>query len=379
MGSSHGARTDSRVEQEALDLRPPAVRTWLRSGALLALGIAAAIVLNALGPRLLGAYGARMVLDAGIAIILAVSLNIVNGMAGQFSIGHAGFLAVGGYTAGFITHYGSLLLWGKVGIHGGAFGGGEWLFLAACITGGLVGALVGYLMGLPTLRLRGDYLAIVTLGFGEIIRVLLQQTKPVIYSAEALHNATRDQLIPPPVGGALGFDGLPKYTSLFWVYSFVTLTIVVAHRLKFSSAGRNLISIREDEVAAQAMGVHITRWKVRAFVIAAFFAGIAGSLFAHESGVILSPRDAGFQRSIELVIMVVLGGKGSISGVVMAAALLTTLPEVLRDFDKYRMIIYALLLIGMMLLRPQGLFGDREIWNLFRRKSRSPAPGQEAA
>lgn len=379
MGPSSGVRTDSRVEQEALALRPSALPTCLRSVALLALGIGASIVLNAVAPRLLGAYGARMVLDAGIAIILAVSLNIVNGMAGQFSIGHAGFLAVGGYTGGFITYYGSLLLWGKAAIHGGAFGGGEWLFLAACITGGLVGAVVGYLMGLPTLRLRGDYLAIVTLGFGEIIRVLLQQTKPVLYSAEALRNATREQLLPPPVGGALGFDGLPKYTSLFWVYSFVTLTIVVAHRLKFSSAGRNLISIREDEVAAQAMGVHVTRWKVRAFVIAAFFAGIAGSLFAHESGVILSPRDAGFQRSIELVIMVVLGGKGSISGVVMAAALLTTLPEFLRDFDKYRMIIYALLLIGMMLLRPQGLFGDREIWNLFRRRPRAPAPGQEAA
>lgn len=371
----------SQVEREALALATAESRwtTCLRSGSSLLIGLVLAGALQMLLPRLVGDYAARICLDAGIAVILAVSLNIVNGLAGQFSLGHAGFLAVGGYTAGMISYYGSLWLWGSAAVQAGWFSAGQGLFLAACLAGGVVGAAVGYLMGLPTLRLRGDYLAIVTLGFGEIIRVLFQQTQPVLRTAETLRAAGWEQLAPPPVGGSLGFSGIPKYTNLFWVYAFVTITLIVAHRLKFSSAGRNLISIREDEVAALAMGVHVTRWKVRAFVIAAFFAGIAGGLFAHESGIILSPRDAGFQRSIELVIMVVLGGKGSISGVVLAAALLASLPELLRDFDQYRMIAYAVLLIGMMLLRPQGLFGSREVWDLWRRRSRPALAGKGAA
>src|SRR5690606_15974776 len=126
---------------------------------------------------------------------------------------------------------------------------------------------------------------------------------------------------------------VPKYTSLFWVYAFVALTLLVSYRLKYSSIGRGLLSIREDEIAARAMGVHITRWRVRAFGIAACFAGIAGGLFAHESGVILSPKDAAFARSIEIVIMVVLGGKGSITGVVLSATILSLMPELLRDFE----------------------------------------------
>lgn len=371
----------SQVEREALALAVAESRcaTCLRSGTPLLTGLALAAAVQVLVPRLAGDYAARICLDAGIAVILAVSLNIVNGLAGQFSLGHAGFLAVGGYTAGMISYYGSLWLWGSGGVHGGWFGAGQALFLAACLAGGGVGAAVGYLMGLPTLRLRGDYLAIVTLGFGEIIRVLFQQTQAVLRTAEQFRAAGWEQFVPPPVGGSLGFSGIPKYTNLFWVYAFVTITLIVAHRLKFSSAGRNLISIREDEVAALAMGVHVTRWKVRAFVIAAFFAGIAGGLFAHESGIILSPRDAGFQRSIELVIMVVLGGKGSISGVVLAAALLASLPELLRDFDQYRMIAYAVLLIGMMLVRPQGLFGSREVWDLWRRRPQPVVAGKGAA
>jgi branched-chain amino acid transport system permease protein len=371
----------SQVEREALALATAESRwtTCARSGSSLLIGLVLAGALQMLLPRLVGDYAARICLDAGIAIILAVSLNIVNGLAGQFSLGHAGFLAVGGYTAGMISYYGSLWLWGSAAVQAGWFSAGQGLFLVACLAGGVVGAAVGYLMGLPTLRLRGDYLAIVTLGFGEIIRVLFQQTQPVLRTAEKLRAAGWEQLVPPPVGGSLGFSGVPKYTNLFWVYAFVTITLIVAHRLKFSSAGRNLISIREDEVAALAMGVHVTRWKVRAFVIAAFFAGIAGGLFAHESGIILSPRDAGFQRSIELVIMVVLGGKGSISGVVLAAALLASLPELLRDFDQYRMIAYAVLLIGMMLLRPQGLFGSREVWDLWRRRSPPALAGKGTA
>ncbi|HQX51038.1 MAG TPA: branched-chain amino acid ABC transporter permease [Planctomycetaceae bacterium] len=341
------------------------VANVLRGMMPFAVGIIFASLLHFVLPGMIGRYYSRIVTDIGIAIVMAVSLNIVNGMTGQFSIGHAGFMTLGGYTAAFITYYGSMCIWGDTASHGGFLGRGEWLFAVSCLMGGLFAAGAGYVVGLPSLRLRGDYLAIVTLGFGEIIRVILQQTGPLIDSAEALKEGGWSQMIPPPVGGALGFGGVPKYTNLFWVYTILTITIVVAYRLKISSIGRAMISVREDEIAAQAMGVNIARQKVLAFVIAAFFAGVAGGLFAHEPGVIVSPKDAGFQRSFDYVIMTVLGGRGSISGVMLSATILTALPEFLRDFEQYRLIVYALLLIIMMLVRPQGLLGIHEIWNLW--------------
>lgn len=347
--------------------RPPRERgfvgTVINSAWPVVVGLVVAAFMHFALPKSIGPFYTRMVIDSGIAIILAVSLNIVNGMTGQFSLGHAAFLALGGYTAGIISFYGSLLLWNSPGKQGGFLGSGEWLFVVACLVGGIVATLAGYVVGLPSLRLRGDYLAIVTLGFGEILRVVLQQTRPVIDSAEKLKNATASQLWPPPVGGAVGFNGLPKYTNLFWVYAFATFMLVVAFRLKRSSLGRAMISVREDEFAAQAMGVNVARIKILAFMIAAFFAGLAGGLYAHESGLIISPRDAGFQRSLDYVLMTVLGGRGSISGVMLAAIILTVMPEALRDFDQYRLIVYSLLLIGMMLLRPQGLFGIHEVWD----------------
>ncbi len=331
----------------------------------LLVSVAVAAVVHLAAGRFVGTFVARIMMDVGIAVIAVVSLNFVNGFTGQFSIGHAGFMAVGGYVAAFLTYYGSLVLWGDSLRHGGALGAGEWMFAGACLIGGLAAATVGYIVGLPSLRLRGDYLAIVTLGFGEIVRVFLQQTNPVLYDAEAMKEAGWSQWAPPPVGGSLGFSDMPKYTNLFWIYLFVSITTLVAFRLKNSSAGRAMIAVREDELAAQAMGVNVTRQKVGAFVISAFFAGLAGGLSAHELGVILRPVDAGFQRSFELVIMAVLGGKGSITGVITAATLLTILPEFLRQFEQYRLIIYALLLISMMLVRPQGLFGMREVWEYF--------------
>jgi branched-chain amino acid transport system permease protein len=318
-------------------------------------------------PRVVGPYWVRLVLDAGIAMMLAVSLNIVNGLTGQFSIGHAGFMALGGYTAGLITYYGSLWLWHSPAKHGAFLGSGEWMFAAACVAGGVVAAAAGFVVGLPSLRLRGDYLAIVTLGFGEILRTLLQQTNPVLGSWDEVRAASWGQLVPPPVGGAVGFSGLPKYANLFWVYAFLGITVVAAYRLKQSSTGRAMIALREDEIAAQSAGVNVTRQKVRAFVLAALFAGMAGGLFAHEFGLILTPSDAGFQRSFEYVIMTVLGGRGSISGVMLAASLVSTLPEFLREFDQYRLIAFALVLIVMMIVRPQGLLGVREIWDFWKR------------
>ncbi len=343
----------------------------------LVIGIVLALLLHFGLPKIVNAYYARVVMDIGIAIIMAVSLNIVNGMTGQFSIGHAGFMTLGGYLAAFITYYGSMCIWGDAKTHGDFLGSGEWLFVSSCVMGGLLAAGTGYIVGLPSLRLRGDYLAIVTLGFGEIIRVILQQTGRVINKVDALKAGGLSQMIPPPVGGALGFGGVPKYTNLFWVYTILTITIVAAYRLKRSSLGRSMISIREDEIAAQAMGVNIARQKVLAFVIAAFFAGVAGGLFAHEAGVIISPQDAGFQRSFDYVIMTVLGGRGSITGVMLAAGILTALPEFLRDFEQYRLIVYALLLIIMMLVRPQGLWGIHEIWNVWPLR-RATGPAQTA-
>jgi branched-chain amino acid transport system permease protein len=258
---------------------------------------------------------------------------------------------------------------GRPGAFTGPFiGSGEALFVAACVAGGLVAAVAGYLVGLPSLRLRGDYLAIVTLGFGEIVRVILQGTDAQLRKSQAaLIAATPFPKLLTKLGGALGFISLPTYSTVFWVYLWVTIVLIVAIRLKHSSYGRALLSIREDEIAAQAVGVNITRYKVRAFVLSAFFAGIAGALYALQIGSI-NAGELGFQRSFEIVIMVVLGGLGSISGAALAAIILTALPEALRFVDQYRMIVYSLLLIIMMIVRPKGLFGVREIWDLFRRR-----------
>ncbi len=326
---------------------------------LLSVGLAA--VLHGVIVPMVGPFAGKLLTDIGMNIILAVSLTMVNGFTGQFSIGHAGFMAVGGYVAGLITYYGAFFLWGSTQLVPGFFSPGVGLFVVACLVGGLVAAALGYLVGLPSLRLRGDYLAIVTLGFGEIIRVVLQQTNDVIFSVDELRRASFATLV-TSVGGALGFTGLPFYTTAFWVYVFVALTVVVAYRLKFSSYGRAFLAIRDDELAAEAMGINTTQLKIRAFVLAAFFAGIAGALFAHEIGTTLNPRELGFQKSFDIIIMVVLGGMGSISGAVLAAIVLTLLPEWLRFFAEYRLIVYALVLILMMILRPQGLLGLHELW-----------------
>jgi branched-chain amino acid transport system permease protein len=359
----------------ALDLRAKALQPSLAAAAPrivmpYAIGIALAFAAQLVIAPAVGPFVSKLLMDIGINVVLAVSLNMVNGFTGQFSIGHAAFMAVGGYTAGAVTYYGSFLLWGSANIHGGFLGGGDLLFLSGCLAGGLMAAGAGFVVGLPSLRLRGDYLAIVTLGFGEIVRVIVQRTDDVKFTAAEVEQASVGELA-RSVGGALGFNGIPFYTTVFWVYVFVAITMIVSYRLKVSSYGRAFLSIRENEIAAEAMGVDTTRYKVRAFVIAAFFAGIAGALFAHEVGTTLNPRELGFQKSFDILIMVVLGGLGSISGAAIAAVILTILPEALRGFADYRMIVYALLLIVMMIVRPQGLFGIREIWELaiFRRRS----------
>ncbi len=354
------------LTERARFLQPSMAASLPRFVLPLVVGIVLAFGADKLLAPVLGPYYAKILIDIGINVILAVSLNLVNGFTGQFSIGHAGFMAVGGYTAGICTYYLSFRLWGSAGVHPGM--AGEMLFVGGCLAGGLLAAGVGFVVGLPSLRLRGDYLAIVTLGFAEILRVLLTRTDDVLFDAKEIAERPFWSLI-QDVGGALGFTGLPYYTTMFWVWTFVTITLVVSYRLKVSSYGRAFLSIRENEIAAEAMGINTTKYKVRAFVISSFFAGVAGGLFAHEVGTSLNPRELGFLKSFDVIIMVVLGGMGSVSGAVLAAFILTILPELLRSFAGYRMIVYALALIIMMIVRPQGLFGIREVWELrWRRK-----------
>jgi branched-chain amino acid transport system permease protein len=283
----------------------------------------------------------------GIGIIMAVSLNLINGYTGQFSLGHAGFMAVGAYTSAVISnHFGEL-----------SVPAANAIFTVALLAGGLSAALAGLLVGIPTLRLRGDYLAIVTLGFGEIIRVILQNMDAV--------------------GGARGLSVMHGWTNLFWTFGLAAVTVYIVAALVNSTYGRGFIAVRDDEVAAEAMGINTTKYKVTAFVIGAFFAGIAGGLYAHSTQ-FLTPNGFGFMQSIAYVVMVILGGMGNTVGVILAAILLTLLPEGLRVLadiphlpgitterplswvGETRMIIYSLLLIVLMLTRPQGLFNFKK-------------------
>ncbi|HTR96864.1 MAG TPA: branched-chain amino acid ABC transporter permease [Candidatus Acidoferrales bacterium] len=303
--------------------------------------LVALLVLNAALQRALNPYYFQVLILVGINIILAVSLNLVNGFTGQFSIGHAGFMAAGAYgSAMFTLTVGQRFAGALVSAHlPQAIAQGAAL-LVALLLGGLLAALFGYLVGLPSLRLRGDYLAIVTLGFGEIIRVL-------ILNVDA-------------IGGARGLPGIPHWANFFWVFLGVAVVVAVSRNLAHSTYGRALFAIRDDEIAAEALGVDTTRYKVTAFVIGAFFAGVAGGLFAHYLSY-LNPNSFTFIKSIEVIAMVVLGGMGSISGSMLAAIVLTLLPEVLRPVKDLRMVLYSLMLILLMITRPQGLLGTREL------------------
>ncbi len=289
-------------------------------------------------------YVLNILVMIGINIILAVSLNLVNGHTGQFSLGHAGFMAVGAYTSASITLYAGPGLLKALG--GVSTFSNSAVFLLALIVGGLMAAVTGLLVGVPSLRLRGDYLAIVTLGFGEIIRVVIQNTNAV--------------------GGPRGLGGIPAYSNFFWTYALAAVTIYVIANLVNSTYGRGFLAVRDDEVAAEAMGINTTKYKVTAFVLGSFFAGIAGGLYAHYITYI-TPEGFNFLKSVDVVVMVILGGMGSTVGVTLAAILLTVLNEFLREFEQYRMIVFSLLLIVMMIARPQGLIGDLA-W--LRRKKR---------
>ncbi len=303
-------------------------------------------------------YYARILNLIGINITLAVSLNLINGLAGQFSIGHAGFMAVGGYTATYLTVYYGRQIAALAGSTLADGAGASVVMALSLVAGAFAAAVAGLVVGIPSLRLKGDYLAIATLGFGEIIRVVILNI--------------------PAVGGATGFTDAIPITNFFWIFAMAIMTIVIVRNIAISTFGRALAAVRADEIAAEAMGVNTTRCKVLAFVISAALAGVAGGLSGQLFANPLNPQNLNFVKSIEIIVMIVLGGIGSITGAVFGATTLTILPEALRTFDQQfpglRMVLYALLLILLMIFRPQGLFGRRELgWGWLRLPGRRPA------
>ena len=302
-------------------------------------------LLNFLFTHWVNSYYTQIVCMLGINIIMAVSLNLINGQTGQFSLGHAGFMAIGAYTSAAITFYARAHLLSIFFFLPPSFVE-TLLFIAALFLGGTAALLAGLLIGIPTLRLRGDYLAIATLGFSEIIRVLVLNLDFV--------------------GGARGFSDIPEYSNFFWIFLFAVLSIVVVNNLVRSIKGLSFGAIREDEIAAESVGIPAARYKVIAFGTGAFLAGIGGGLFAHLMAY-LHTNSFSFLKSIEFVVMIVLGGLFSITGAIVGAILLTVLPEFLRVVSDWRMILYSLLLIVMMLGLPQGLLGRRE-WGWLKKK-----------
>ena len=282
----------------------------------------------ALKGGMLSRYWQGVLMLVFINIILAVGLNLVTGLLGQLTLGHAGFMSVGAYASALLTK--NILpqsLPDSVRL------------IVAMIIGGLVAAVCGVIIGVPALRLRGDYIAIITLGFGEIIRVVIE-TMTI-------------------TGGARGLRGIKKLSTLPIAYWTTVLVIVALAALIHSRHGRAIMSIREDEVAAEAAGVNTTFYKSLTFVLSAFTAGIGGAIFAHYTG-LLGATNFNFNRSIEILVIVVLGGMGSFTGSVVAAIVLTLLPELLRGFSDYRMLAYSVLLIVMMIVKPGGLLGRNE-------------------
>ena len=309
-------------------------RGWL-------LVVGAALVISTLSEFALNAYLQQILYFIAINIMLAASLNLVSGFCGQFSLGHAGFMAVGAYVSALVS------------LNFQPFADPHFAFPFYALIGGVCAAAAGFLVGMPSLRLRGDYLAIVTLGFGEIIRVVLLNMEIV--------------------GGARGLYGIPgasDFWACFHVFFWAGSTILILWRLVHSSYGRAFLSVREDEIASECMGINTTLTKVKAFVISSFFAGAAGALFAQTTNS-LNPASFQFVKSVDVVIMMVLGGMGSITGSVVGAVLVTILPEALRPLQEItgvdlRMVIYSATLICLMIWRPEGLLGSRE-WNWFWR------------
>lgn len=282
-----------------------------------------------------------LLVPIGINVILAVSLNLMVGFLGELSLGHAGFMSVGAYVGCMATIYLDLPVYVELPI--------------AMLLGGIAAGVFGLIIGIPALRLKGDYLAIVTLAFGEIIRSVLNNLSIV--------------------GGSGGLNGIPRYSNYTIVYVMAVITIIVIANLVKSRHGRAICSIRDNVIASEAMGIPVVYYKLLAFVVAAFFAGIAGVLYGHNLG-ILKPSTFDFNKSIEILVMVVMGGMGNIPGSIIAAIVITVLPELLRSLADYRMLIYAVVLIAMMLLNNNAKFNNFKA-QLFSKKKNGAASAKE--
>lgn len=275
--------------------------------------------------RILSSFWRLNIAVICLNIILASSLNLINGITGQFSLGHAGFMAVGAYVSAVCTMFFHLP------------------FICSILAGAAAAGVLGFCIGVPTLHLQGDYLAIATLGMGEIIRITILNI--------------------PQIGGASGMSGIPTETTFTWLFFCMIVTLFVLKNIINSNQGRACLSVRENDIAASAMGINTTEFKVFAFTVASIFAGLAGGLFSHYFG-IAHPSSFTFMRSFDIMTMVVLGGLGSLSGSIIGAVILTFIAAVMQSYPEYRMIVYALLLIILMLYRPNGICGDKELVNV---------------
>ncbi len=277
-------------------------------------------------------YYLQILSNVGIFITLTLSLNLINGFCGQFSLGHAGFWGVGAYASAVYGVFFALPIDPSLNMIIGLGIG----FIAA--------ATCGLIVGIPCLRLKGDYLAIATIGFSEILRIIIMNTEAI--------------------GGPRGFTNIPKWTNGVWIWGVAIVTTIFMLNLKRSAFGRAIISIREDEIAAETMGINLFRFKLFSFIIGAGFAGMAGSLVAFDQQ-FLHPNNFGFMWSVCILTMVILGGLGSVTGSIVGATVLTVIPEVLKllgsDISTWRVSIFAALMIILMLTRPQGIFGPYEI------------------
>ena len=350
----------------------------------------------------------QLALFAMVNVVVALSLNVINGLAGQFSIGHAGFVGVGAYTGAIVAG----------NIHAALGGGLECPGLAhirpesaqamlerarclprsflvmppALLCAGVVAGLFGLVVGLPSLRLKGDYLAIVTLGFAEIFRLVIATAQTGGAAKSGVAGALAR------LGGQNGYagpldNGVPQYAGPFWIFGTVVVCATLAWRLKFSGWGRALRALREDEIASAAVGVDPTRYKVTSFVISAVGAGIAGALLSsmRDGNPTVQPDQFNFAYSFDAITMVILGGSGSVTGSIVGGVFVTFTVKMIEqlqglesvqalkvahpslDLNALRMVVYAAVLIGLMILRPEGLFGERELFRA-RRRARVKAP-----
>ena len=313
---------------------------WLGAGLILALawGLPASGALNP--------YVIQILMYVGINMILTLSLNLVNGYMGEFSVGHAGFMGIGAYVASVLTVAVLPPVWAAPA------------FPAVLVAGGAAAALAGLIVAYPSFRTRGDYLAIVTLAFNMIVKSVLENI--------------------PALGGPRGYLGMPRLTTLFWVAASVILTLLVLRNLVYSNFGRGITAIREDEVAANLTSVDTRRLKLYAFLISAFFAGVAGGLYAHLLQFI-NPRSFSILKSTDMLVMVYLGGVGSLTGSLLGAAIFTVLLELLRPLGIWRWVVGPLMLVLLMIYRPQGVMGFKEA-RLFQPKLPQPggSPGPPA-